>query len=345
MNKHWNWKRFRRKRLYAVLLCAAILVITAIPTIHGLETVYTATIDSPAQTTAETQATSETAVSSENQPESEPEVSQEASAEESSSQPEPPAESQVPVSSVPVSVAESSKPNSVSVQTAPTETTPVVTPPSVPVTPGSKICYLTFDDGPSDNTLRILDILAQYNAKATFFVIGRGKLEYLSNIVAAGHTVGLHSDSHEYSAVYTSEAAYFADLQAISDKVYERIGVRSNIIRFPGGSSNLVSAKYNVGIMSRLVGQVEEQGYHYFDWNVSSGDADGNKVPASKILQNIQGINYTNKTRICVLFHDTSAKSTTVEALPAVLEYLSAQGFAFESLTEDTAPFHHNVQN
>ena len=107
---------------------------------------------------------------------------------------------------------------------------------------GDKVCYLTFDDGPSDNTLKILDILKRANAKASFFVIGTSKLDYIKRIHNEGHTVALHANNHDYSKIYKSEEAYFKDLNAIAAKVKKITGVDSKIIRFPGGSSNTISS-------------------------------------------------------------------------------------------------------
>ena len=80
-----------------------------------------------------------------------------------------------------------------------------------------KIVYLTLDDGPSDNTQAVLDILDKYNAKATFFVTGEMP-EYKDMIKAAydkGHTIGMHTYSHDYAKVYASVDAYFQDLDQI----------------------------------------------------------------------------------------------------------------------------------
>lgn len=208
----------------------------------------------------------------------------------------------------------------------------------------SGVCYLTFDDGPSDNTLKILEILRAYGIKATFFVAGTGKLEYLSVINNEGHAIGLHTDTHNYSFVYESVENYLADLQGISDKVYNAVGIRSNIIRFPGGSSNKVSAQYCPGLMSDLSVRVGTLGYSFFDWNVNSGDADASRVRAKTIVNNVlkraQG-----QSSICVLMHDTMAKSTTVEALPEIIEGLHAMGYRFAVLTAETYGFHQAVIN
>lgn len=203
-----------------------------------------------------------------------------------------------------------------------------------------KVCYLTFDDGPSDNTLKILNILDDYNVKATFFVVKNSKSDYIKQISARGHTVGLHTASHVYSNIYSSEEAYYADLKAISDIVEAQTGKKSNIIRFPGGSSNKISKDFSVGIMTKLTKSVVDKGYYYFDWNVDSGDASGKNVRYDIIRNNV--VNSANgKGSICVLMHDTSAKSTTVTALPGIIEGLTAKGYRFAALTEDSFGFRH----
>lgn len=208
----------------------------------------------------------------------------------------------------------------------------------------TKVCYLTFDDGPSDNTLKILKILDEYDAKATFFVIGRGNLDYLPKIKSKGHAIGLHSNTHEYSQIYKSEKAFFKDINALSKKIEKKIGEKPMIMRFPGGSNNTVSKKYRKGIMSDLTTEVQIKGYAYFDWNVDSGDASGINVPASRIKNNVLK-QAKNKNSICVLMHDTGAKGTTVKALPGILDGLKKQGYTFEVLTEETYGYHYKVNN
>lgn len=209
---------------------------------------------------------------------------------------------------------------------------------------GSKVCYLTFDDGPSKNTPKILEILKKYNAKATFFVINSADIGYVKNIHDAGHTVGLHTATHNYSQIYSSIDAYFKDLQQISDKVESIIGIKPTVMRFPGGSSNQVSARYCKGIMTKLVTLVPQKGYSYFDWNVSSGDADKNTPSYTYIRNNVLNA-AKNKNSICVLMHDAAAKTTTVQALPEIIEGLTKMGYTFEALTPESYGYHHKPTN
>lgn len=211
-------------------------------------------------------------------------------------------------------------------------------------TASSGICYLTFDDGPSDNTLKILDVLDSYGIKATFFVIGTANRSYMSQITSRGHAIGLHSANHRYDVIYDDINSYLKDIKKISDIVYKQTGIRSNIMRFPGGSSNKVSESYCRGIMSDLAVRMPKLGYSYFDWNVDSGDADAVSVPKDTIVNRVL-TGAKGKGSICVLMHDTAAKTTTVEALPDIIEGLDAMGFRFAPITAETYGFHQNINN
>lgn len=210
---------------------------------------------------------------------------------------------------------------------------------------GKKMVYLTFDDGPSANTRRVLDILSQYGVHATFFVTGTNPEynEVMKEIVDQGSTVALHTYSHDYASVYKDDAAYFDDLQKISDLVEQETGIRSQVIRFPGGSSNSISSAYNQGIMSRLVSEVQARGYQYFDWNTDSTDASGNDVPVETLVENATlGIGMDD---VCILMHDTGAKNTTVDALPKIIQAYKDADYAFGVLTPTSPPVHHGVNN
>ena len=208
---------------------------------------------------------------------------------------------------------------------------------------GGKTIYLTFDDGPSPNTPRIISILNSYGIKATFFVKNTSYNGYMKDIVDSGNAIALHSYTHDYKRIYSSYEAFYQDLQDISDLVYLQTGVRSNIMRFPGGGSNTVSKKYSPGIMTRLTQGVADRGYIYYDWNCSSGDAMKNTVPKDTIVTNCKRVPAAKN--VIVLLHDTDAKGTTVEALPEIIEYYLSCGYTFSTITADTPPVHHKVNN
>ena len=203
--------------------------------------------------------------------------------------------------------------------------------------------YLTFDDGPSAETNRILDILKEYNVKATFFVIGKtdeNSVKAYQRIVEEGHTLGMHSYSHQYAQVYASREAFEDDLTSLQDYLFSITGMESTFYRFPGGSSNKVSKIP----MSDLIQCLEERNITYFDWNVSSGDASGTQLSSQTIINNVMsGINGTLKNYV-VLFHDSAAKKTTVDALPEILEQLQAMEHTqILPITGDTDPVQHRV--
>lgn len=200
------------------------------------------------------------------------------------------------------------------------------------VKPTEKVVYLTFDDGPSENTQRILDVLDEYGIKATWFVIGNtGHLDEVSDIWDRGHQVGLHSSEHDYEFIYASPDNFVTDINAIGQAVKARLGFMPTLLRYPGGSAN----GYNAGRASSFTEAATENGWHYFDWNVSIGDSTQPPAPADALVANImreaQGCN-----SCCVLMHDSDFKPTTPDALPQVIEYFISEGYVFDVLVEDS---------
>ena len=208
---------------------------------------------------------------------------------------------------------------------------------------GAKTIYLTFDDGPGPYTEKLLEILAKYNVKATFFVTGYNNNynHLLKRENDEGHTVALHSYTHDYKVIYTSVEAYMDDLLKVQNKVKEYAGIESKIIRFPGGSSNTISRRYKMGIMSELTSKVEELGFRYFDWTILSGDAGNTKDP-NKIVENVTGNIKEGEVNV-VLMHDI--KSYTVDSVERIIEYGLANGYTFAPLTMDSPVVHDKVNN
>lgn len=200
--------------------------------------------------------------------------------------------------------------------------------------------YLTFDDGPSVNTDVILDILKEYDIKATFFVVGKtntGSVAAYRRIVEEGHTLAMHSYSHNYEEIYESKEAFINDLTQLQEYLYEITGVWPRIYRFPGGSSNTVSK----ADMSELIRYLTNMGIVYYDWNVASGDAVMHTLSAETITENcLMGINRQSES--VILLHDAANKQTTVEALPMIIEAVLEQGDAvFLPITDETVPVQH----
>ena len=206
--------------------------------------------------------------------------------------------------------------------------------------------YLTFDDGPSESiTPHLLDRLKENGVKATFFILdfGESKEYLIKRIVDEGHAIAIHGGSHVYSEVYSDPNSYLNALEMMKNKIYEKTGVTTNIIRFPGGSSNTVSRKYYPGIMTFLTKEVVARGYRYYDWNVSSGDAGGAKTP-DDVYNNVVGGLKKERANV-VLMHDFSGNNKTLEAVPRIIEYARSQGYTFDVITESTPMITQRVAN
>lgn len=200
--------------------------------------------------------------------------------------------------------------------------------------------YLTFDDGPSENTRAILDVLKEYDVKATFFVTGQQALshpERYREIAQEGHTIGMHSYSHVYSEIYESVDSFGEDLLLLQTFLEDTTGVSPLFYRFPGGSSNTVSKMP----MSELCDYLTDNGITYFDWNVSSKDAVSPMRPAQEIVKNCTQ-NLENFDNAVILLHDAVGKTSTVDALPEIIEYITAmENTEILPITEETVAIHH----
>lgn len=203
------------------------------------------------------------------------------------------------------------------------------------------VVYLTFDDGPSPNSNKILDILDDYGIKATFFVVGREddtSAQIYRRIVDEGHTLGMHSYTHIYSKLYASEDSFSSDLNRIHDLLLDRTGVDCKLYRFPGGSSNHVS---NVDV-HKLINILNDRDIRYFDWNVANRDATGVTYTADELVENVMTNVVEYKTTV-VLMHDVSGKEATVESLPKLIESLQAIGAVILPITDSTPLIQHDL--
>lgn len=201
----------------------------------------------------------------------------------------------------------------------------------------TKYAYLTFDDGPSDNTTKILDFLKANNIKATFFVIGKDNMDDIyKRIVDEGHTLAIHSNTHDYKGIYQSVDTFMEDINTLANHLEKVTGVRPTIMRFPGGSNNTVSQRYGgEGLMDQIIETINEAGYTYFDWNVDSMDASASHQDKNVIINSVLN-GAANKKEAIILMHDAAAKTTTVDALPQIVEGLRKKGFVFDKITDET---------
>lgn len=208
------------------------------------------------------------------------------------------------------------------------------------IEPEGKVIYLTFDDGPGPYTRQLLEVLAKYDVKATFFVVKNKYSDILKEIARQGHAIGIHSVCHDYRTIYDSEEAYVEDLLEMQRIIESETGVHTTLVRFPGGSSNTVS-KFNKGIMTRLSKLLGEMGFQYFDWNVNSGDA-GETTKTEEVVKFVtDGVSRYDVA--IVLQHDI--KEYSVEAVEEIILWGLENGYRFLPLDPTSPNAHHKIRN
>lgn len=214
---------------------------------------------------------------------------------------------------------------------------PPVAAPTARKADGSRVAYLTFDDGPSPLTPELLSRLKENGVCATFFIVGRNAQKYpdsLKEMAEDGDVIGVHSWTHDYSYIYRNTNNFLTDFNKLDDYIYQQTGVRTKICRFPGGTNNMVCRRYSRGhIMREIVSLVHKKGFEYYDWNVSLGEA--SEVPPSreKIIQNVVPA-CRGKNTVVILFHDTDVREY-VDVVPDIIAELREEGFSFGTLAPD----------
>ncbi|MBE5925305.1 MAG: polysaccharide deacetylase [Lachnospiraceae bacterium] len=202
----------------------------------------------------------------------------------------------------------------------------------------TKRVYLTFDDGPSIYTGQILDVLKANDVKATFFVIGKDEAyyEYYRRIVDEGHTIGMHSYTHEYQKLYESRDSFASEIEQLQQLIENVTGVQSNIFRFPGGSSNSVSQLP----IQDYIAYLNEHNINYYDWNALSGDAIDSSLSSDRLVENIMRGVHDNEDSI-VLMHDLQTTHATVESLQKLIDTLKSEGYEILPIDENTPLIQH----
>ena len=196
--------------------------------------------------------------------------------------------------------------------------------------------YLTFDDGPSPRTPEVLEILKQQNIKATFFVVGHDdeqSRQWMRDIVAQGHTLAMHSYTHDFSTIYNSVEDYLDDIYRLFVLIRDTTGITPTLFRCPGGSLN----SYNYGIYQEILAEMLRRGFIPFDWNLSNQDTLGVKLSVDQLVSNVVDSS-DHISRGIVLMHDAIGKHNTVSALSPTIDQLRAKGFQFDRLTPQVTP-------
>lgn len=192
--------------------------------------------------------------------------------------------------------------------------------------------YLTFDDGPSHNTEPILDYLESYKIKGTFFVIPKNddfSIKVMKRIVDEGHSIGVHSFTHEYKKIYESVESFLEDFYLAWDLIYTATGVKTEIFRFPGGSIN----DYNEDVYKDIINEMTRRGFRYYDWNIDSLDSQGADWTTmyNTVLKEVQ-----SKLRPVILMHDSEASLNAVYVIEDIIVALQKKKYAFDKINNDT---------
>lgn len=195
-----------------------------------------------------------------------------------------------------------------------------------------KVCYLTFDDGPSRNTEKVLDVLKKYNVNATFFLIGseigEEDTEVLERMQEEGHAIGLHSNVHDFDKIYIGVDACVKDYKTEQKMLNDDYGILTKLFRFPGGSA----CTYMNGQRDSYIDAMQENGFICFDWHVSGEDSVGNPTVYS-IQKNVSDTVFKYESPI-ILLHDSGIADVTVDALPGIIESMQEENYIFKTLEE-----------
>ena len=205
----------------------------------------------------------------------------------------------------------------------------------LPTKAETKELYLTFDDAPGDKvTEEILDILKKEQVKGTFFVVGNrveGREAVVKRIYKEGHGIGLHSYSHKMKYIYSSHKAFLEEMLRTSDIIYEAIGIRTNVIRFPGGSKPHLTKSF--------LEELHSYNYKIYDWNIPVSDGLDCRTSAGKIIK--EGVNCRKFiSPLIILMHCSGENENTVKALPSIIKYYKDLGYEFKIINNETKEYY-----
>ena len=202
----------------------------------------------------------------------------------------------------------------------------------------TKHCYLTFDDGPTDNiTPQILDTLRRYNVKATFFQIGsliKANPDMARRVYEEGHLIANHSDGHNYAKLYVSTDTFMNEVNDCYEAIKDVTGEAEpfKLVRFPGGSFNSSADRYSP-VKQECKKVMATYGFYQCDWNALNGDAEGKTKNAEELLDYMIS-NLDGEENVVVLMHDAAAKQATADALASIIEYFIDEGYTFHRLDD-----------
>jgi len=190
--------------------------------------------------------------------------------------------------------------------------------PNQQIKQNQKVVYLTFDDGPSELTNKILDVLKNEKVHATFFMIGRNlneQKEAVKRAVQEGNYIGAHSMTHNYNRLY-KQGFFVSEMHQTLSIINQLTGENTRLVRAPYGSRPSMNQK--------LRNDSVNAGFKIWDWNVDTNDWKKSANP-SNILNEVK--KQTTKNKEVILLHE---KQSTLDALPEIISFLKAKGYALK---------------
>ena len=202
-----------------------------------------------------------------------------------------------------------------------------------------KIVYLTFDDAPGgDVTRKTLDILKEENVPATFFIIGeqiKGQEDIILRMKDEGHSLGLHSFTHERCKLYGSSSDFISEMKKVQQALYDVTGENYYILRFPFGCNN---STYR--LTTEMVNAVHSNNFKIYDWTQDTLDGANPTSSPDTILRRAISTN----DNVVVLMHNAHANKNTSQAIKGIIKYYKSQGYNFEKITVDTPEIYHIIK-
>lgn len=192
-----------------------------------------------------------------------------------------------------------------------------------------QVLYLTFDDGPSEYTQKLLDLLDAHHMKATFFML-KDSMEAHPDVVKRmaeeGHGIGLHGVSHEKDIFYSGTRGPLNEMECANSTLEKIIGFRTLLIRTPYGSYPYLSTAQFKTLAAHE--------YVIWDWNIDSRDWSYRNPQKTYCATTKMMKECTSKPKV-LLFHDIPH---VIETMELFIQWMEENGYTSEAITTETTP-------
>jgi peptidoglycan-N-acetylglucosamine deacetylase len=192
-----------------------------------------------------------------------------------------------------------------------------------------KRVYLTFDDGPRDISSKIVNLLNQKQAKATFFMVEPNIKKYpeiVRRIIQDGHYIGLHSVTHNKEKLFRRPENVVAEMEQTRKTLYSIAQFDSRLVRVPYGSKPYMTMPFR--------NELAKNNFKMWDWNIDTLDWKYHRKNPAEIVQAVKkGIEKnSNRNEFVILLHDLEG---TAKVLPEIIDYFRKQGFELSAYNPD----------